>query len=64
MVLVGTFVSGQTAKDGSAFGGITVVGCCRVEMRQVGARDEARSKLRDKLNQLAQDQTEVFKPKK
>ncbi len=26
-------------------------------------RDEARTKLRDKLNQLAQDQTEVFKPK-
>ena len=27
-------------------------------------RDEARMKLRDKLNDLAKDQTEVFKPKR
>jgi hypothetical protein len=33
-------------------------------MTALRQRDEARTKLRDKLNQLAQDQTEVFKPKK
>jgi len=33
-------------------------------MAALRQRDEARTKLRDKLNQLAQDQTDVFKPKK